>query len=122
MESTLNILKALADESRLRMLNLLYEGELCVCDIERVLKISQTNVSRHLSCLKNAGLISAHKQAQWVHYSLNRSAATEYIDTLIYDVLRKDKVYRSDLVSLKNNSGACTSRRCGTPSDKKGKR
>lgn len=97
----IQILKSLADESRLRILNLLYEGELCVCEVEKILKISQTNVSRHLSSLKNAGLISFRKRAQWVHYQLKRSAQTKFIDELVYNVLRKDKLYKNDLVKLK---------------------
>ncbi len=112
-------MKALAEESRLRIINLLYERELCVCDIEAVLKISQTNVSRHLACLKNAGLITASKQAQWVHYALLKSEAAGYIDVLVYSVLRKDKLYKADLANLKKNSGACTPSRCGTGSIKR---
>lgn len=64
------IYKALSDDSRLRIMNLLLQRELCVCEIEAVLSMSQTNVSRHLHKLKAAGLAVAVKKAQWVYYSL----------------------------------------------------
>jgi len=64
-------LKALADENRLRIINLLIEQELCVCEIETMLDLSQTNVSRHLGKLKNAKLITPFKDAQWVHYRIS---------------------------------------------------
>jgi ArsR family transcriptional regulator len=64
----LKIIKALADQNRLRLLNLLLQQELCVCELEVLLELSQTNVSRHLAKLREAGLIQAYKDAQWVHY------------------------------------------------------
>jgi len=64
-------LKALADENRLRIINLLIEQELCVCEIETMLDLTQTNVSRHLAKLKNAKLITPFKDAQWVHYRIS---------------------------------------------------
>ena len=65
------IFKALADENRIRILNILRNGELCGCDIEAVLGIKQSNVSRHLNRLKVAGIIYSDKKAQWVYYQLN---------------------------------------------------
>ena len=56
------ILKALADENRIRILNLLRNNELCVCDIEATLDIKQSNVSRHLNKLKMAGIIVSEKK------------------------------------------------------------
>jgi ArsR family transcriptional regulator len=61
---------ALADATRFRILNLLAEGELCVCDIMRVLKAPQSKVSRHLSYLRRAGLVDTRKEGLWMHYSL----------------------------------------------------
>ena len=57
------ILKALADDNRIRILNLLRNGELCVCDIEAVLGIKQSNASRHLNRLKVAGIIVSEKKS-----------------------------------------------------------
>jgi len=62
--------KAFADETRLRILHLLTRGELCVCDLMETLKLPQSKVSRHLSYLKSAGLVTDRKEGLWRHYSL----------------------------------------------------
>jgi len=65
------IMRALADPNRIRIINLLLaRRELCVCDIQRVLKLPQTRVSRHLTILKNAGIVSARRDGRWMHYAL----------------------------------------------------
>jgi len=63
------VLKALADTNRLRILNLLHERTLCVCDLEAILELNQSNLSRHLSKLKQAGIVSAQKRALFTYYS-----------------------------------------------------
>ncbi|MGN8768003.1 ArsR/SmtB family transcription factor [Paenibacillus barengoltzii] len=63
-------LKMLADKTRLTILTLLKEQELCVCDIVDALEISQPNVSQHLRKLKSAGLVNETRKGQWVYYSL----------------------------------------------------
>ena len=70
MDNPASYFKGLADENRLRILNLLFHGELCGCDIQYVLGASQSNVSRHLSYLKNAGLVTDRRSANRVYYSL----------------------------------------------------
>lgn len=70
MDSTNHVFRAFADETRLRILHLLSKGELCVCDIMRVLKAPQPRVSRHLGYLKRAGLVVDRKQGLWRYYSL----------------------------------------------------
>ncbi len=71
MQEILSVLQGLSDENRLRIINLLLAAdELCVCDIERVLEIPQTRVSRHLNILRSAGMVSARRQDQWMHYRL----------------------------------------------------
>ena len=62
--------RALADETRLRILNLLHQRELCVCQIVEVLELGQSKVSRHLACLRNAGLVNDRRDATWMYYSL----------------------------------------------------
>lgn len=71
MNELVNIFKALSDETRLRVIKLLEQGELCVCDITAALDMVQPKVSFHLSALKEAGLIKDRKQGKWIHYSLN---------------------------------------------------
>lgn len=100
MKTILNILKALSDETRLRIINLLYERELCVCDIMETLKISQTKASRHLSYLKNTRLVEDRKFAQWVHYSLIKDSNFKFIDSLVFNNLRNLEQFKDDLKSL----------------------
>jgi ArsR family transcriptional regulator, arsenate/arsenite/antimonite-responsive transcriptional repressor len=71
MNELTNIFKALSDETRLRIIKLLEQGELCVCDIVAALDMVQPKVSFHLSTLKEAGLIKDRKQGKWTHYSLS---------------------------------------------------
>jgi len=71
MEELATIFKALSDVTRLRIIKLLGQGELCVCDITAALDMVQPKVSFHLSALKEAGLIKDRKEGKWIHYSLN---------------------------------------------------
>ncbi len=64
------VFKALADRTRLRILGLLLEGEVCVCHIHESLDVPQPTVSRHLAYLRRAGLVEGRKDGLWVHYSL----------------------------------------------------
>jgi ArsR family transcriptional regulator len=71
MNELTTIFKALSDGTRLRIVKLLEQGELCVCDIVAALDMVQPKVSFHLSALKEAGLIKDRKSGKWIHYSLN---------------------------------------------------
>ena len=68
--------KALGDNNRLRIVNLLLHGELCVCDIQYVLQNSQPNVSRHLAYLKNSGIVANNRDGFRVYYRLTDAAET----------------------------------------------
>ncbi len=96
----INVFKALSDETRLRILNLLFEQELCVCDIMETLQISQTKASRHLGYMKNAGLVNDKKQAQWVYYRMADLTNGDFIESLVKNNLRKEEIYISDLKHL----------------------
>ncbi|MGE4589503.1 MAG: ArsR/SmtB family transcription factor [Acidaminococcaceae bacterium] len=118
MDNLEDVLKALSDETRLRIINLLYEGELCVCDVMEVLQISQAKASRHLIYLKNAGLAKDRKQAQWAYYSLSKDERLKFIDSLVYDNLRKLEAYNTDLANLKEWLGRKTQSCAGNCSKK----
>jgi ArsR family transcriptional regulator len=96
------ILKALADENRIRILNLLRNRELCVCDIEAVLGIKQSNTSRHLTKLKMAGIIVSAKKSQWVYYRLNDPTFQKFpfLSMIISDEVEKINICKDDLVLL----------------------
>jgi ArsR family transcriptional regulator len=61
---------ALADRTRLRLLNLMGDGEVCVCFLVEVLGLSQPKISRHLAYLRRAGVVAARREGKWMHYRL----------------------------------------------------
>jgi ArsR family transcriptional regulator, arsenate/arsenite/antimonite-responsive transcriptional repressor len=64
------LFRALADPTRLRLLNLIADREICVCFFVEILGISQPKISRHLSYLRRAGIAAARRQGRWMHYRL----------------------------------------------------
>ena len=76
------MLKALGDERRVRILELLGPGELCVCDLTLALGLSQPLLSFHLRTLREAGLVAARKEGRWVHYSLIRENVEAISETM----------------------------------------
>lgn len=71
MDSVLARFKALADESRLRIVWMLEERELCVCEIQAILGLAQSTVSRHLQVLEDAGFVVSERAGPWKNYRLN---------------------------------------------------
>jgi ArsR family transcriptional regulator len=106
------LFKALSDEARLRIINLLlYSGELCVCDIESVMKYTQTKVSRHLAYLRRVGLVDARRHGLWMLYSIAAPKSTRQKDLLDFlaALLGSDDVARKDARRLADQikSGCC---------------
>jgi ArsR family transcriptional regulator, arsenate/arsenite/antimonite-responsive transcriptional repressor len=98
MNTLPEIFKALGDENRLRVLHLLLIKELCVCELETILNLTQSNVSRHLNKLKNTGIVSSEKSSQWVHYRVDQQFKTG--NTLLIDYVKAkldEPVYQKDL-------------------------
>lgn len=93
-----DIFKALAEGNRLRILSLLMEGEMCVCEIEQCLDMNQSNVSRHLTALKRCGILEAYKKAQWVYYKIDNSFIETKPDLFAYltKELKQLHSYKSD--------------------------
>ncbi len=73
MEETVKIFKALADPNRIRILKMLEQRSLCVCELTEALQLAVSTVSKHLSVLRYAGFINSTKNGKWVYYSLNRN-------------------------------------------------
>jgi len=76
MRDFMNITKALADETRVRILMALHGSELCVCQITELLGLAPSTVSKHLSVLYQAGLVASRKTERWVYYRLPGKAAS----------------------------------------------
>lgn len=72
------VMKALSDETRMRILNILKDGDLCVCEIEFLLDINQSNASRHLNKLTNAKILDFYKVAKYVYYKINEDTVKEF--------------------------------------------
>ena len=78
MREVVKAFKALSDETRLRILNLLMERECCVCEVMQVLDISQTRASRNLTILYDAGLLKLRRAGLWALYSIDRDNLQAY--------------------------------------------
>ena len=102
-EIAAELMKAASDRLRLRILGLLLDaGELCVCEVEATLEITQTRASRALTTLRRAGLVVDRRDGAWVHYSVAKSD-----DPLVKGVLEglrktlaEDPVVRADIANL----------------------
>jgi len=97
-----DVFKMLTDETRIRLLNILSENQLCVCEVQAVLDISQTNASKHLNKLKAAGLITDEKKSQWSYYFLNDSFWDEnqYLYKYLKEQWRTENSYLNDKKNL----------------------
>jgi len=74
LENMATFYMALADKTRLRLLNLMKDDEICVCFFTEVLGDSQPKISRHLAYLRSAGVVKARRDGKWMHYSINEPA------------------------------------------------
>jgi len=101
---------ALADRTRLRLLNLMSGHEVCVCYFVEILGQSQPKISRHLAYLRRAGVVAARREGKWMHYRIaqpnDEGAARILAETL--EALKSDRVMQSDRLKL--------DRACCTPS------
>jgi ArsR family transcriptional regulator len=74
----IDILKLIADKNRMRILNILHnKNKTCVCILEEILELNQSNLSRHLNKLKKAGIIVGEKRVQWVYYEISEKFLEE---------------------------------------------
>ena len=96
MRQLVKAFKALSDETKLRVLNVLLERECCVCEVMQALEISQSKASRHLSALYDAGFLKRKKDGLWSLYSIDSESMADYLSELV-GAVRK---------SLENNKTA----------------
>ncbi len=91
------LFRALADPTRLRLLNLMGNREVCVCYFVEILGISQPKISRHLAYLRRAGIVAARREGRWTHYRLampKDSAAKGILQETLKHILEKPEMRR----------------------------
>ena len=94
--------RALADRTRLRLLNLMSNGEVCVCFFVEVLGMSQPKISRHLGYLRRAGVVASRREGKWIHYRIIEpsNAQTAQVFDCICTWLLEDDEMKRDLRHL----------------------
>lgn len=95
MNRLVNYFKLLSDETRLRIMTLLFHNDLCVCQITGITGVSQPNISKHLAKLRSQGIVKDTKKEQYVFYSLNLE------DQLFKDILKEIVLNIDDYPDLK---------------------
>ena len=98
------IFAALSDRTRLRLLNLLALGEICVCYFTEILGAPQPTISRHLAYLRRSGLVTARRDGKWVHYRAahDRGSQAARILSSVLVEMRRDRELQSDLAALQS--------------------
>jgi len=105
MQDLIKAIKALSDETRLRILNILLERECCVCEIMQALDISQSRASRNLGILQEAGFLRTKRDGVWIVYSIDWQATNRYATSLAKltrDYLVSNGVLAQDRERLKH--------------------
>lgn len=97
MQELIKATRALADETRLRMLNILLERECCVCEVMQALDISQSRASRNLGILEDAGFLTAKRDGVWIVYSIDWQTANSHAASLAK--LLRDSPITNELVA-----------------------
>lgn len=100
MKDLVDFFKILSDETRLRIIVLLYKQKLCVCDICNILELPQPKVSKHLAKLRDNGLVEDSRKEQFVYYSLQLKDFQKNIIEEIVSNAENDPVIKADLEKL----------------------
>ncbi len=93
-QHTARLFKALCDEHRVQIMQLLCRGEMCACHLQQELQIGQSTLSHHMKILCDGGLVSARKEGRWMHYSLKQSGLQEmqkYVVSLLSAQEKREK-------------------------------
>ncbi|MBW1637181.1 MAG: winged helix-turn-helix transcriptional regulator [Deltaproteobacteria bacterium] len=94
MKSFIRVMKAVSDPNRVRVLKLLQANELCVCEIQGLLGLAQSTVSKHMKLLEDAGMVERKRQGTWIIYNLADGSESVYAETMLLEIrhwLENDK-------------------------------
>ncbi len=109
MERLTNLFKSLSDETRVRILHMLYHQDLCVCELVDILELSQPKISKHMAKLKSAGLVTSSRNEQWIYYSFNKEYSLNNILKTIFNDYKDEKKFIDDINRLHSvESFVCT--------------
>ena len=86
MKSLIRVMKSLSDPNRVRVLKLLQEKELCVCEIQGLLGLAQSTVSKHMKLLEDAGMVERKRQGTWIIYNLADGSESVYAETMLLEM------------------------------------
>jgi ArsR family transcriptional regulator len=102
MKNFIKVMKALSDPNRVKILKLLQQKTMCVCELQGALKIAQPSVSKHLKLLEEAGLVDYKKEGLWVNYNLADGRASPYAASLLGNLKHwlEDDPEISDLIGI----------------------
>ena len=114
MQGQIKMLKALGDETRLRILKLLLKRELCVCELEAALNLPQSKVSRHLTVLRSLGLVEGRREGTWIFYSFSKpeNDFEKSIVQIIKNALSDSELVKQDEERLKRKLSQAYAYRC----------
>lgn len=102
LSQTVNMAKALGDETRLRIMAMLEAQELCACQIIEVFELANSTISRHLTVLKQAGLLQSRKSGRWIYYAWAQgdSEALKYTQKWLSETVYKDPQIQADRLRI----------------------
>ena len=106
MHDLIKAIKALSDETRLRILNILLERECCVCEVMQALDISQSRASRNLGIIQEAGFVKVRREGAWMLYSVDWETANRYaasLSRLLKELEVEDEILKKDLERLRTS-------------------
>jgi len=86
MDDFINVMKALSDPNRVRMIKLLQNKDLCVCELQQLLSIPQPAVSKHMKVLEKAEMVKSSKEGLWVNYALDYGSSNPYAATILGNI------------------------------------
>ncbi len=86
MKQFIRVMKALSDPNRVRMIKILEKKELCVCELQKLIGLAQSTVSKHLKVLEEAGLVDFHKEGAWIIYHLTNGEESRYAGVMLANI------------------------------------
>jgi len=101
MNQLTDLYKTLSDETRMRIINLIYQQDLCVCELVEILELSQPKISKHIAKFRQIGLVETERNEQFIYYKFNHNnTAYENIIKNMIEEIGKTELYKHDVERL----------------------